>query len=79
MLVISTRKILLTKEFFYGMVIKVVMGSIYLVGYIEDLALHTVYIGDNVDDWVGVARTMAGVLHSYPQAEYARMKRFFQK
>ena len=64
--VVAERNVPRAKEYFRGMGIQVVTGSIYLGGFVGEREAEAIWINEKVDGWAESVRTLAGVARKHP-------------
>ena len=65
-MVIAPQDVARSKEFFCGMVIKVVTGNRYLGGFIRESEAEKIWLARKVAEWAESVESLAGVSHKHP-------------
>ena len=78
-MVVALRNVIRDKEFFWGIGMKGVKGSLYLGDFIGDRDVETTWLDEKVQGWAESVRALSRVARNHPNSAYAGLQKLIQQ
>ena len=78
-LIVSPWNVLQSEAFFQGYGLHIMMGSLYLGGFVGYKDAHDCWLGEKVEGWQDSVATLAGVARQHPKTAYTGLQKSLQQ